>query len=335
MSPSIERRPEPATSECPVCRGRDTGPYAVGHDRFFRVAPGSFPLHRCAGCDCIFQFPLPAESSLAAHYPETYWWSAASSRPSVAKRTLLRLEGRYRELVTTGHVRFLQKCARNAGTGSRILLDIGCGNGTFLHLAQRRGFQAHGMDASQQAVEVACRQYRLPVRRGVIGQDLWPGYRFDFVTMFHVLEHVPDPRKALDYAASLLRPGGRLLIQLPNVGSIQARLFRERWYGLDVPRHVINYSPGGLALLLRETGWRICARARFSLRDNPASLASSLVPSLDPLGRKARMRQSLPAAEAALEVVYLGVFLLSLPPAWLEGVLGYGGTIWVAAERCA
>jgi hypothetical protein len=85
--------------------------------------------------------------------------------------------------------------------------------------------------------------------------------------------------------------------------------------------------------MLRESGWRICRRARFSLRDNPASLASSLVPGLDPLGRKARMGQSAPAAEAALEAVYLGVFLVSLPLAWLEGLLGYGGTIWVAAER--
>jgi hypothetical protein len=70
------------------------------------------------------------------------------------------------------------------------------------------------------------------------------------------------------------------------------------------------------------------------LRDNPASLASSLVPVLDPLGRKARERKSTPAAEAALEALYLGLYLLSVPPAWLEGVLGYGGTIWVAAE-CA
>lgn len=333
MSPCEEKPPKAATFLCPVCRSGNAVPYAIGRDRFFRTAPGSFPLHRCADCGCIYQCPLPSASSLAGWYPVTYWWSAESSMPSAVIRLLLRLEGRYREFVTAGHVRFLQRCARNAGTGSRTLLDIGCGNGTFLYLAQKNGFQAHGMDASPQAVQVACRQYGLLVRRGVLGEEVWPGHRFDFVTMFHVLEHVPDPRRALGYAGTLLQPGGRLLIQVPNVGSIQARLFRERWYGLDVPRHVINYSPEGLARLLGETGWRICERARFSLRDNPASLASSLVPGLDPLGRKARMRKSPPAVEAALETTYLGVFLLSLPPTWLESILGYGGTIWVAVER--
>jgi predicted SAM-dependent methyltransferase len=80
--------------------------------------------------------------------------------------------------------------------------------------------------------------------------------------MFHVLEHLPNPRFALEYAKGLLRPGGMLIIQVPNVSSLQARVFGRRWYGLDVPRHVINYTPKALSLLLEEMGFSFHVRTR-------------------------------------------------------------------------
>jgi 2-polyprenyl-3-methyl-5-hydroxy-6-metoxy-1,4-benzoquinol methylase len=309
--------------------GEPSAHYAVARDRFFAAVPGEFLLARCRACRCIFRHPLPPEAELAGYYPESYWWSEKSS---ASGRLLKSLERIYRETVTLDHVRFLEKCARGADARRRTLLDIGCGSGTFLCLAQRRGFDAHGMDVSSHAVRIVREEHGLPARQGGIGDDVWPGESFDYVTMFHVLEHVVDPRKALRYARGLLRPGGSLVIQVPNVDSLQARLFAARWYGLDVPRHVINYSPEALGLLLEEADFRICRRARFSLRDNPAALASSLIPALDPLGRKARVRRSRHVAEVLAEAAYLGLVLLCLPLAALEGLLGCSGTIWVEAR---
>jgi SAM-dependent methyltransferase len=150
--------------------------------------------------------------------------------------------------------------------------------------------------------------------------------------MFHVLEHLPDPRSGLKYAGGLLRPGGTLVIQVPNIHSLQARLFGNLWYGLDVPRHVINFSPKALGLLLAEMGYDYCLVPRFSLRDNPASIASSLIPRLDPIGRRGRHADSSPLFNGFLELAYFGLFLLALPPAYLESVCGYGGTIWAYAR---
>jgi SAM-dependent methyltransferase len=187
------------------------------------------------------------------------------------------------------------------------------------------------MDVSERAVEIAQKQTGCPVRQGEIGSDVWSGSRFDFVTMFHVLEHLPDPRMALSFVKGLLKPGGMLILQVPNVSSLQARLFGNRWYGLDVPRHVINYTPEALEHLLREEGFDFRMSTRFSLRDNPASIASSLALWMDPIHRKGMRLDSNPVLGGAIEVAYLGLFLMSLPAAWLESRIGAGGTIWSCA----
>jgi 2-polyprenyl-3-methyl-5-hydroxy-6-metoxy-1,4-benzoquinol methylase len=318
---------------CPVCGSAAAVQYGVGRDRLFEVAPGTYRLLCCARCACIFQHPLPAEAELGKYYPEDYWWAPQARTESGLRCFLNQIESRYRELVTLDHVGFLERCARRNAPGRRALLDIGCGNGTFLHLARRRGFHPHGMDVSPRAVSIAREHYNLDVREGTISGDVWSDHAFDFVTMFHLLEHLPDPRRALRFAKARLRAGGSLIVQVPNAGSLQARLFALRWYGLDVPRHVVNFSPRALELLLAAEGFEIAAVRRFSLRDNPASLASSLLPCLDPLGRRVRRRGSRPAMEGALEVAYFGLFLASIPFALLESACGRGGTLWVEAKH--
>ncbi len=321
-----------AAAPCPVCRRADAPLYGVGRDRLFGLAPGEYRLYRCRGCRCIFQHPLPPEPALAGFYPEEYWWDGAAGNRGAASGMLARAELLYRETVVRDHVRFVARCAGAGGSGLR-LLDIGCGSGTFLAMAGRRGFQPCGMDVSERAVAAARRQYGLDVRHGGIGSALWEPASFDLVTMFHVLEHVRDPRGALDYARGLLKPSGRLVVQVPNARSLQARAFGTRWYGLDVPRHLINFSADGLEILLREAGLEIRAVSRFSLRDNPAALASSAAPALDPIGRKGRRRDAgRPAARAALELAYFSLTLLALPLALAESAFGLGATLWVAAS---
>jgi SAM-dependent methyltransferase len=150
--------------------------------------------------------------------------------------------------------------------------------------------------------------------------------------MFHVLEHLRDPLQGLRFAGRLLKPTGTLVIQVPNISSIQARLFGTRWYGLDVPRHLINFSPKALSFLLDEAGYEFQLVFRFSLRDNPAAIASSLAPRLDPIGRRGRKPETPPVVGGIPEIAYLGMFLLALPPAFIESALGFGGTIWAYAR---
>lgn len=320
------------STACPICHTPDSAAWALGRDRLFGLARGTFNLFRCTSCACVYLDPLPDESALAEYYPAEYWWSEEFVPGGRFSRIFHSLEKVYREFVIADHVRFLDFCARKNGTGGKSVLDIGCGSGAFLHSAQSRGFIPYGMDMSARAVEIVQRQYGYPVRQGGIGKDVWEGSLFDFVTMFHVLEHLPDPRLGLKYAGNLLRPGGTLVIQVPNIASIQARVFGNFWYGLDVPRHVINFSPKALGLLLHEMGYEYQFVSRFSLRDNPASIASSVAPWLDPIRRKGRYSGSKPVFNGLLEIAYFGLLLLALPAAYLESACGLGGTIWAYAQ---
>ncbi len=317
---------------CPICHTPDSAFYSRGRDRLFGLASGTFSLFRCHTCDCVYVHPLPEESTLAGFYPSEYWWSSGTGSLSRTARLFHRLEKAYREFVVADHVRFLDFCARKCRTGGRKLLDIGCGSGSFLQSAQSHGYLPHGMDASARAVEIATKQFGYPARQGRIGENIWEGNRFDFVTMFHVLEHLADPRLGLRYAGELLQPGGILVLQVPNIASVQARLFGSRWYGIDVPRHLINFSPRALGILLGEMGCEYRIVSRFSLRDNPASIASSIAPWLDPIGRKGRHRSARPLIDGFLEIAYFGLFLFSLPAAYLESISGLGGTLWAYAR---
>lgn len=319
---------------CPLCFSNQASFFARCRDRLFDYAPGTFELYRCGSCKSIFQFPLPEAATLQRLYPEGYWWADEGSSASATTRIVSRLERVYRDFVNQEHVRFLIRAAGNPRSSSArgSLLDIGCGTGTFLHLARRAGFASHGLEISHQAAQMAREYYQLDVRQGGIGSDVWKSCSFDAITLFHVLEHLVDPAEALRFAASLLRPNGVLIVQVPNVDSYQCRVFGSRWYGLDVPRHIINFNPESLLLLLNRSGFEIDRIAHFSLRDNPAAIASSLIPQMDPIRLRARARPMSGAPRMILSLAYLALFALALPLAFLESMLKHGGTILVSAR---
>ncbi len=326
MAENAAAQPD-AGPTCPICAHPRASSYAVATDRLFKLAEGRFRLAQCPSCGCIFQHPIPDAATAASFYPQDYWWSDKTQ--SGLSGTLSRMERAYREFVALDHVRFLRLWA---GDGGRSLLDIGCGSGTFLHLAEQRGFSPHGMDVSAHAVAAARDQYRLPVLQGDVCSDVWKGHTFDVVTMFHVLEHLSDPGAALAHAGSLLRPGGRIVVQVPNAASIQARIFGPHWYGFDVPRHLVNFTPRGLKLLFAGAGFDCKLVPHFSLRDNPAALASSLAVRLDPIGRRGRGKRTHAAVEGGLELCYFALVLLAFFPTLVETMCGHGATLWAVAK---
>lgn len=136
------------------------------------------------------------------------------------------------------------------------LLDIGSGRGRFLGAAKRAGWDVVGIEFETGLAEVSSRRYGVPV---LVGDAVSADVRgpFDAITMWHVLEHLPDPRSALARAAGLLRPGGTLIVSVPNNDSLQARLGGEDWLHLDIPRHIYHFTPGSLSCLVEQAGLRV------------------------------------------------------------------------------
>jgi hypothetical protein len=151
--------------------------------------------------------------------------------------------------------------------------------------------------------------------------------------MFHVLEHLYDPGGYVEAAGQLLKPEGRLVVQVPNAACWQFFLFGARWNGLDVPRHLIDFKESDLAGLLDSCGFEIVRRKHFSLRDNPAGLATTVAPSLDPMARRIRVNGDSARVKLAKDLLYMALVVASAPFTLLEAACRAGSTIMIEARK--
>jgi SAM-dependent methyltransferase len=167
-------------------------------------------------------------------------------------------------VVGARHVRML---SRGLARGSRVL-DVGCGRGVLLSSLADRGFEVHGFEIS--AAAAAGADKRATIR---IGSELadarYPDALFDEVIIWHVLEHLSDPRGTLIEIRRILKPGGRLIVAVPNYSSLQSRWSGPAWFHLDLPRHLYHFPLAGLRRLLMDTGFSPTSEHHFSLRQNP------------------------------------------------------------------
>jgi SAM-dependent methyltransferase len=150
-----------------------------------------------------------------------------------------------------------------AGEG-RLLLDVGCGSGAFLHQMRDRGWRVVGVEPDPKAAESA-RRNDLDVRDGMLADAAFADDMFDAIVLSHVIEHVHDPVALLRECARVLRPGGQLVITTPNLESIGHRRFGADWRGLEPPRHLHVFSVDALSACVASAGLDV-AEARTSAR---------------------------------------------------------------------
>lgn len=308
------------TANCPLCSA-PAEPAFDAPDRFFAIAKGRYEYFRCGACDCVFQWPLPDPSAISEFYPDRYFWSPGE------KSWLGMLESAYRDFVLRDHVSFFRRCVPHTGK----VLEIGCGTGAFLNRLQGYRYSVGGVERSRHAADLARQFYGLDIFCGTLEQ-FQPVERYDAVCAFHVLEHIPSPGGFLGRVRDLLGEKGIFVVQVPNWESWQARFFRKRWYGLDPPRHVVNYGARNLKATLRRYGFAVTRERHFSLRDNAAAMASSLLPRLDPVSARSRSRKSA-AATVLLELFYFGLVTSFQPLALAEAMAGRGGSIFLCALK--
>lgn len=132
----------------------------------------------------------------------------------------------------------------HGGVGS--LLDIGAGTGDFLKIAQEKGWQIQGVEVNDNARNNAS-------KKGLHLQATLSSFsntQFDVVTLWHVLEHLPDLEKTVSEIECLVKPGGHLLIAVPNFNSYDAKKYKEFWAAYDVPRHLWHFSQKGIRQLI-------------------------------------------------------------------------------------
>lgn len=138
------------------------------------------------------------------------------------------------------------------------LLDYGCGTGEFLAHMHSRGFLPTGIEPSVQAREQSIMNHSLHVVTSI--SDLSPQEQFETITLWHVLEHIHDLRKTLKWLYAALKPGGKLIIAVPNLESFDSRFYSVDWAALDVPRHLYHFREQDVITLLDQHGFNFIER---------------------------------------------------------------------------
>jgi 2-polyprenyl-3-methyl-5-hydroxy-6-metoxy-1,4-benzoquinol methylase len=242
-------------------------------------------------------------------------WYGYPRGPHALARPIVRLARRAATYPLRGLLRQVP-AYRPAGRA----LDIGCGSGGYLAFLARLGWSCSGVEPGARSRTYAREVLGLDVEAGPLAACRYPSRHFDVVTMWHVLEHLSDPLGTLREIRRILKPDGRLLLRTPNVESLEARVFRGDWYGLDPPRHLFLYSPRTLRPLLERHGFHV---ATWRYQYHPTDLSRSLLYALEGArmpGMHAVARRWIAPLEFLLT--------LGLP---LRRLLGRGGAIHVEA----
>jgi SAM-dependent methyltransferase len=242
------------TIPCPVCTG----------SRFEVVRPSRYPefvtvedlarlysassnhvlmdqVVRCRDCNLQYVNPRPKQELIIDGY------AAAEDHTFVAQNP--------QRIATFGKAlkHMFGRLGQSGGNG-RKLLDIGSAGGAFLVAARDFGFQPVGVEPSRWMADFGRRTYNVDIRDGILMPGMFPEPNFDVITIWDVIEHVPDPHGLFSLINRLLKPDGYLLVSYPDVGSLAAKLLGERWpFWLSV--HLMYYDRRTMAAQLKRAGF--------------------------------------------------------------------------------
>jgi 2-polyprenyl-3-methyl-5-hydroxy-6-metoxy-1,4-benzoquinol methylase len=232
-------------SPCLLCGGRRWSIVIEAPDPAPAGAGLWFAVVQCQDCGLCFTNPRPSARSISQFYTERYLPHRTRRKHSRWWRRLPLLRRRIDKRVSTV-----------PWNGEGRLLDFGCGGGVFLALMHRRGWRVTGLDTSAAAVQRVRTELGLRALTGSLPHPELPEGGFDMITMWQSLEHVHDPVTVLRAARGLLAPGGRLVVETPNIDSLPFRWFGQGWFGLDLPRHLTHFVPETLCRMLHRAGFR-------------------------------------------------------------------------------
>ena len=203
-------------------------------------------LERCRECGLQFVNPRPAATAIVDAYSQ-------GDDPAYVS------QARARERTFDGALAHIEKL--NGGTGR--ILDIGTAAGTFLAAAQKRGWKVEGCEPNRWMAAWGSKQFGIDIRPGEIFAQTYEPGSFDVVTLWDVIEHTPDPASVIEKCCELLKPGGLLIVNYPDIGSWIARAMGRRWPFLSSV-HLFYFTRRTMRTFLERHGFSVIEmRAHF------------------------------------------------------------------------
>ncbi len=230
-------------SSCPVCGTDHFADYlqAVDHT----VSHETFSIRKCPNCTLLITTPRPIERNLARYYESPDYISHTNAGKTIVDKIyrttrLYALKWKW-SLVT-----------RQKRNGIRVL-DYGCGTGAFLKKCKDESALITGVEPSKTARKIAQEITEAEIHDSlakVVGS-------YDVITLWHVLEHVPDLTKTLEELRLRLDENGTMFIAVPNHWSFDAKKYKHLWAGYDVPRHLWHFNPNAMNTLMKSLNMTI------------------------------------------------------------------------------
>jgi 2-polyprenyl-3-methyl-5-hydroxy-6-metoxy-1,4-benzoquinol methylase len=276
---------------CPVCGAGGGAAVLEGVADCLGGIAGAFRYVRCPACELVYQDPRPRDADLPKCY-ESYHTHETETLPAsftgewgagvrwLRGGVLARKFG-YRHLAPHSRARELAACAldvlpvvrsrarcglgvgASSGlprfTGRGRALDIGTGNGVYAATLKRIGWDVTGVEFDAEAARNTAARHGLRVLNCTLEEARFEDEAFDFISMFHVIEHLPDPVATLREVRRVLRVGGQLMLRTPNFDSLTRRATGRHWRGVEAPRHLYLFNRRSLARALTEAGFRVTA----------------------------------------------------------------------------
>jgi 2-polyprenyl-3-methyl-5-hydroxy-6-metoxy-1,4-benzoquinol methylase len=231
--------------ECPACSHKTIKFTERIKDHF--LSQEDFQIFHCFSCGHLFTNPRPSPDQITAYYKSENYISHSDSDKGLINKVYRIVRKR------TLNWKAAQLNSHFGRPGK--LLDIGCGSGNFLARMQTDGWECFGIEPDPDARAMASRYSGITVTEESHLSE-WMDETFDAITLWHVLEHVYDLHKRLAEIKRLLKPGGILILALPNPSSADALKYGSYWAAWDVPRHVHHFKPSVVHELLHSKGFR-------------------------------------------------------------------------------
>lgn len=306
------------TSICPICRASrfvTLAPYAhVG------LAKYGCSLVRCQSCSHVFT-ATAGDADLSELYASEQY-ELVDTRQS--------LFGRLIAFDVKAALRHLTKVKPPQKGAS--LMDFGCGKGVFLHFAMLHGWQVKGIETAPRRAAFARSTYGLDVTTDDYAGGMVRGGPFDVVTLFHVLEHLPNPKALLtSLVQSNLKDGGILVVEVPRFDSLQSGIAGHTWIHLDPPRHLSHFTTASLSQMMRDLGFRIIAKGQFSFHNGLLGMVQGV---LSRVGYRKMLIEELKLRRTlALVLLVAAVLPLAAALETIAVLLGRGGIVRLYCTR--
>lgn len=245
--------------KCPLCKS-DIKPFRNPRDSLGKI----WHIFRCSACEVAFLNPMLESAELDPYYDNDYY-GPEHQRLHGAGESLI-------PLFRKARAKRIKKLIPPKGT----VLDVGCGRGITLSILQKEGVKCFGVERSEVSASSA-KSAGVEVFAGDLADAPFDKESFDIITYWQVLEHLENPLQALEHSFEMLKPNGKLLIQVPDVDGFQSKFSRDHWFHLDPPRHLWHFNARSLDFIAHKCGFSSLKKSHFSLEYGPFGMLQSIM----------------------------------------------------------